>query len=643
MSLINLTGNMRDLDQTLIKCLESEYFHPEMTLHSNSPTHGFATLEEHNPYSHELNRTIKLADDVGLELKEVEYRKLIPNHEYVDKFLSELEGQVEALLKKKSELLSDIHEREHAIIQIKHLEGLATSFDDIFSCEYVSVRFGRLPYDSFEKLDFYNEKTFFFFPFDNDSEYYWGVYFAPMSSIGVIDDIFSSLYFERVRIPDYAHGTPEIALANITEIIKNEKQQLEEIEKELKQFVESNKANILHLYCQLVLGDSVYKMKKNIGALNKLYFVVMGFIPKDKEEDFVNRFKSISSVGCEIRPGNADPTLDVPVQLKNGKFTKPFESFVEMYSLPSHKDIDLTPIFAVTYTLLFGVMFGDLGQGIVLALIGALFAKKNALGAVLVRLGISSAFCGFWYGSVFGYEHVLDPVFIGMGFAEKPIHVFDVDTTNLLLGGSIGLGVVIILMSMIINIIMGIKHKDYVRGILGNNGLAGLVMYTAVVAGGVQTMLMGHNVFSTGYILGFIVVPFLIMFFKEPLSKLLRGKGEPLMPHGWGEFIAENFFELFEYLLSYMSNTMSFLRIGGLILSHAGMMAVVMSLSEMTGGVTSTIVIIIGNMFVMCLEGLIVGIQVLRLEFYEFFSRNFEGNGKAFEPAIVTYNTEIIN
>ena len=86
-------------------------------------------------------------------------------------------------------------------------------------------------------------------------------------------------------------------------------------------------------------------------------------------------------------------------------------------------------------------------------------------------------------------------------------------------------------------------------------------------------------------------------------------------------FIVENFFEMFETLLSYVTNTMSFLRVGGFVLSHAGMMAVVMTLAHMVGSVGNPIVVIIGNAFVMAMEGLIVGIQVLRLEYYEIFSR----------------------
>ncbi len=105
-----------------------------------------------------------------------------------------------------------------------------------------------------------------------------------------------------------------------------------------------------------------------------------------------------------------------------------------------------------------------------------------------------------------------------------------------------------------------------------------------------------------------------------------------MFPNGFGGFFVEGFFELFEILLSYVTNTMSFLRVGGFILSHAGMMLVVMSLMEMVGNTGSIFVLIFGNIFVMALEGMIVGIQVLRLQFYELFSRYYQGDGIAFTP-----------
>ena len=97
-------------------------------------------------------------------------------------------------------------------------------------------------------------------------------------------------------------------------------------------------------------------------------------------------------------------------------------------------------------------------------------------------------------------------------------------------------------------------------------------------------------------------------------------------------FFVQGFFELFEVLLSYFSNTLSFVRVGAFAVSHAAMMEVVLMLAGAETGDMSLPVIILGNLFVCGMEGLIVGIQVLRLEYYELFSRFYRGSGRAFEP-----------
>jgi len=140
----------------------------------------------------------------------------------------------------------------------------------------------------------------------------------------------------------------------------------------------------------------------------------------------------------------------------------------------------------------------------------------------------------------------------------------------------------------------------------------------------------GYSLLQPLFIVPFAILPILVIMFKEPLERLMHG--HKMFPDGVGGFITEAFFEAFEVVLSYITNTMSFLRVGGFVLSHAGMMLVVFTLMEMMSGVVGiTLTFVLGNLFVMGLEGLIVGIQVLRLEFYEMFSRYFEGNGIPFK------------
>ena len=126
-------------------------------------------------------------------------------------------------------------------------------------------------------------------------------------------------------------------------------------------------------------------------------------------------------------------------------------------------------------------------------------------------------------------------------------------------------------------------------------------------------------------------IPLLVMFFKEPLTNMVEKKAQ-IMPKEKGMFVVQGFFELFEVLLSYFSNTLSFVRVGAFAVSHAAMMEVVLMLSGAEAGSPNWLVVVLGNLFVCGMEGLIVGIQVLRLEYYELFSRFYRGTGRAFKP-----------
>ena len=126
-------------------------------------------------------------------------------------------------------------------------------------------------------------------------------------------------------------------------------------------------------------------------------------------------------------------------------------------------------------------------------------------------------------------------------------------------------------------------------------------------------------------------VPLLLILFKEPLTKKIEKRAEG-MEESKAMFLVQGFFELFETMLSYFSNTLSFVRIGAFAVSHAAIMEVVLMLSGAENGTPNLFGIILGNVVVCALEGLIVGIQVLRLEYYEMFSRFYKGSGREFKP-----------
>ena len=206
-------------------------------------------------------------------------------------------------------------------------------------------------------------------------------------------------------------------------------------------------------------------------------------------------------------------------------------------------------------------------------------------------------------------------------------------TLNTVFIVAIGFGMFLILLSMVFHIINAVKAKDTENIWFDHNAVAGLIFYGALTAT-IFLFMSGHSLPAAAVLVVMFVIPLLLIFFKEPLTNLVNKKSE-IMPGSKGMFFVQGFFEMFEVLLSYFSNTLSFVRIGAFAVSHAAMMEVVLTLAGVqASGNPNWIVIVLGNLFVCGLEGLIVGIQVLRLEYYELFSRFYKGNGREFKPFI---------
>ena len=645
MELVNIVGRMKDLDQTLLKCMESGCFHIESSTKtlSSEQKQGFIKLTEQNPYTSLVKRIVSINFGETFDFKETKWSAKETDSDflkYAEKYIDKTEKSFNDLNQKMLDSQQRINSLTNEETQIVHLTRMDTNMKELFSCKHIKIRFGRLPVDSYPKLEYYNDKTFIFVPYDNDQSYYWGVYFTLAEYAPEIDDIFNSLYYERMRVPDFTENTPEEECQWVKNELGKERKHLEELAAERKKLLESQGQIINEIYCRLKFLHDNFELRQYVSVHNNNFYLV-GFIPKRDAKHFTKLFDKLDEVSVVIQPPDTDERLNIPVKLRNNKFTQPFSMFVEMYGLPSYNGINPTAFVAVTYTLLFGIMFGDLGQGIVLSLVGLIIAKKtgNMLGKIMERIGISSAFFGLIFGSCFGYEHALDPLYHAIGLKEKPFEVMDNTMTVLI--GAICIGIVLILISIGLNIGVSFKKKNYAEAIFGNNGIAGIIFFVSLLGGLVSTLLGGANLLGNPlYIIGLIVLPLILMFLREPLGCLVAGKKFE-MEGGVGDFIASNFFEVFEFLLGYATNTLSFVRIGGFVFSHAGMMSVVMLLAETVSAGASPIVVIIGNIFVMGMEGMIVGIQVLRLEFYEIFSRFYDGDGEAFEPVKVDYNATI--
>lgn len=630
MKLVNIVADNDHLDDVLAKFIELDNFHPEPAAKLVGTVHGLTSMYYDNPYMKMLNRINEIVAKMNLHVEPKDVQVQECDLSRIDQFIEKTYSKFNEINSNMNEIKQLLQEDEDALKQIRNIKTLDISLDDLFSCRYLISRVGRLPLDSEEKLKFYNNRPFIWNAFSKDNNYSWGIYITTNEFEREVDNVFSSLYFERIHIPDFVHGTPEEAEENLLSEISSLNRDLEKLHKKEEELLERTKDRYSLFTSVLQKVSMIFEARRFVVGLGGR-FSITGFIAKDDVDDLQKKFEGIPSVEIEVRPANNDKRLTPPTKLKNSWFSEPFGMFVEMYGVADYKGIDPTPFVALTYTLLFGIMFGDVGQGLVLAILGwaAYKFKGMKLGAVGLRIGISSALFGFLYGSVFGNEHLLDPFYINvLGLKGKPIHTMDPGFTMTLLISAIAIGSVLILSTIGINIYVNYKKQHKVEMLLSHNGVAGLVFYAFVVAGA-GLMLGGiANIFNPITLILFAGVPLLLMFLKEAIERKVHG--EKMFPNGFGGFFTEAFFELFEILLSYITNTMSYMRVAGFVLSHAGMMLVVSSLMEMTGN-AGPIVFVLGNIFVMALEGLIVGIQVLRLEFYEMFSRYYTGDGIPFK------------
>ena len=638
MRLVNIAGKLESLDRVIEKCVDSGCFHIESAASSDMEDSGFSVLHEENPYREVLEKIVAVDFGNDFKFRQADYSDIESESiESLSEYVSKTSEKMKLLGEEISENKNSILQYEQIITQLKHLQGLDIDMAKLSGCKHIHVRFGKLPCDSYSKLAYYDKEAFAFVHYDEDEDYYWGMYFAPVECLRKADKIFSDLYFERIWLPDYVTGKPEKEIEDVNKKYSEAKAKADELEKQRHDLIESEKERINKVFCRLKALYDCFELRSKASVI-KDNFLLVGFVPEKQAEKFEKPLSKIPGVSVVIKPPDSDVSLEVPVKLKTNKFTNPFSLFVEMYGLPSYDGFNPTTLVAITYTLLFGIMFGDLGQGLVISIAGALLYKKtkNKLCAIISRIGLSSAFFGLVFGSVFGFEHALDPMYKALGFEEKPFEA--IDNVNIVLGAAIAIGVVLIIISILINIVTTLKKKEFDNALFGNNGVTGLVFYSAILYAVVNFMMFSRNVFNPLFTVFLIVLPLVIMLFREPLGCMVSGK--KFRSEGVGDFIASNFFEVFEFLLGYVTNTLSFVRIGGFVLSHAAMMSVVMLLSEMYKG-ASPVIIILGNIFVIGMEGMLSGIQVLRLEFYEIFSRCYDGDGKAFEPVSVNYSPEL--
>lgn len=565
---------------------------------------------------------IQKAEDLKRIFSIKEYEKSMPKVSLTEEEISE---RINAIYEEVQGLYNSIEEAEKNLKDMDELqrnftvpESFSVSIDDLRNLNYFEYKFGLLSRENRIKLKKNYENilaAIFHVGTNKDGEIYLVIY--PSINKEKMERILGSLNFKEIVIPESYYGT-------ITEIRK----QLEDQKSSLVKKVENHKRaleklkgkyekEIISLLGQLNLKEKIEDYKGKLARTNK-FFYLSGWISERDKDEIEKMLKKYDELTILI---NNKTNIVPPTKIKNNWLFRPFEVLLKMYGVPSHDEVDPTPFLSISYMLLFGAMFGDLGQGFIILLGGLLISKSNkSFGGLLERLGFSSMIFGVLYGEMFGIEEVIPALVI------KPF-----ENINTVLVAAIVVGIVLILISYIISLINSFKRKDIEEGLFGKEGLAGLIFYICLLAliGGI---VIGRTIIPTGLGIAIILICVACIVLKEPLANIITGK-RPLHGEDVSGYYIQSVFSLIEVILSMLSGTISFIRVGAFTLTHVGLFIAFETIGEMIGtSAGSIIMMIIGNIVIIGLEGLIVFIQGLRLQYYELFSRYYKGDGKEFKP-----------
>jgi V/A-type H+-transporting ATPase subunit I len=425
------------------------------------------------------------------------------------------------------------------------------------------------------------------------------VVFGPSQQRNEVGDLLQSADFRELTVPQEFSGSPAQLQADLDRQIEQAQAQLQQLRHALSELIDDNRATLQSAQALLRQARPYASLATVLRGKGGLVYL-QGWVPAHRDDEIRRRLGEQLQFPFQ---------LEVPSLLEKSWLLRPFQGLVKNFGMPGYREVDPSGLFALSYILMFGMMFGDIGHGAVIALASLFFLRRfPGVTIVGVLAGLSSMLFGWVYGSLFGYEHVVPPLW--MSPMHDPVQV-------LLLAVLWGAGFIVIANLLAIRNFLAVGQLE--QALYSGKGVAGLVFYLAAFHAAYQVAFNGRF----GLLESITVM--------APLAVIVGFQWRQ-SSGGLVERILVVFIEGLEHIISNVSGTLSFLRVAAFSLNHIALAAAVFAIAGMLDSFGHGVTVLLGNLFIIVLEGAIVAIQCLRLEYYEGFSRFFSGKGRAFEP-----------
>ncbi|HXU93837.1 MAG TPA: V-type ATPase 116kDa subunit family protein [Gallionella sp.] len=449
--------------------------------------------------------------------------------------------------------------------------------------------------------------------FSNEEQLAHLIIAGPTGQSQEIERMLQAASWRTLDVPAEFHGRPEEVRQDLTARLASMNGQMaqEDAQRRAEPAQENLRERLLEASSTLARAAPYAELAALMPGRGSLA-TMSGWVPNERlpqlrqllTQTFDDRFM------LRTRDPRPDERIQVPSAIRHHRWLQPFARLVLNYGVPRYGEIDPTVLFAISFVLMFGMMFGDVGHGAVIALASTLLHRRLGHYTVLgIAVGVSSMFFGLLYGSVFGFEHVLPPLW--MSPLSDPMRM---------LGVALAWGIAFILLATALTIRNRIAEGRLHEALLCSPGAAGLLLYL-----GLLFATWGYATTGAAGLLPLIAI-------VAALAAILGYSWQHNRDAVLGERVLIALMEGFESVMAYISNTLSFLRLAAFSLNHVALSIAIFTVANMLHTTGYWLTVVLGNAFILVLEGAIVAIQTLRLEYYEGFSRFFGGDGRAFRP-----------
>lgn len=385
------------------------------------------SMEDRNPYNEVLDELYNVMDVLHIERVDRPVQSAFLNVREILDYISEIHQKLDDINEIKRGIKKDYYENQEAIELISCLNRDRISIDDIHELKYVALRFGKLPLSQIEKIKYFDSYPFVYQELSHTDQFAWIVYGGVEHSIGEIDNIFSSMNFEEVKLPKFAHGKMEEAVAELKAEDKTMEAYLQELDQRIEKVKEENEEQLLGDFWKTYRLKELYKKGKYVVDLKtKAAVYAFSSFNKNELEDIVN----VPGITIHELPIDTyqDQGIEGPVYVENNIFFQPFEC---LFTFKPGEKFDPTVIAGVVMMLSALVLLGDLGVGVLAILLS--FIIKGNISKLLQRVGAAVTIGGLLSGTVFYSMSLYNSIFVvGTNYAMQ-IGLFFVINIALLL------------------------------------------------------------------------------------------------------------------------------------------------------------------------------------------------------------------